>query len=633
MKALMNLLERRTLITKLALGFSIFLLLAILLGFFGLRTQQSMNRQIQQTFESDLLGLSNAKEAQIQYNIMGRTLRHALIVSDTNKRDQAIKDLTDAQTRMDKEIDAMRPRLFRDDAKTAMAKFDENLSTYKKNVSQAISLIQNNRVTEATDRVSSDAFRVSGAAASATLSAVVQMIEEGSRKAALEMQQLGDESARLMLLFLGFGCPLGLLMSWMIVLSIRRPAERIRLAVEQLAQGQLDTTVPHADFSNETGNLARSVLVLQAGAKEIDAQAWIKSNLALVSGALQTAVSFGELSRQLFSQLAKLIHIGHGVFYIHEEDANRLRLLGTYAYRERKDMAQYFDFGQGLVGQCALERTPMVISEPPPDYVHIGSSLGEATPSTIAVLPVLRNERLLGVLEIATFNDFGDKEQALLEGLMPILAMNLEILERNVKTNKLLNETRLQAERMERQAALLEEQSVEMEAQQVAIKATEDWYRSIIESAPDGMLVTDEQPCLAMPAASWPANSLKCWYLLPFASSMWPCATVITAAATTVSWAAKAKSCWVFAKMGLPLPSKWACPNCQPCVGGVPTCAHRCATSPSARWLNRPRATIQHFCKPCSTPFPTRCFTKARMRGSWVSIRPMSRPLVSRALI
>ncbi len=196
MNALLQLLERRSLFTQLAWGFSIFLLLAILLGVSGLRTQQAMNRQIQQTFESDLLGLSNAKEAQIQYNIMGRTLRQALIVSDTNKRDQAIKELTDAQASLDKAIASMRPRLFREDAKTAMARFDENLTTYKNNVSRAISLIQQGSLSDATDRVSSDAFRQSGQAASAALSAVVQIIEDGARSAALHMQQLGTDSAR-----------------------------------------------------------------------------------------------------------------------------------------------------------------------------------------------------------------------------------------------------------------------------------------------------------------------------------------------------------------------------------------------------------------------------------------------------
>ncbi|MBF0528976.1 MAG: PAS domain S-box protein, partial [Deltaproteobacteria bacterium] len=210
------------------------------------------------------------------------------------------------------------------------------------------------------------------------------------------------------------------------------------------------------------------------------------------------ADNFTDLSRKFLSRIAPLIHLGHGVFYIFEEESKRLRLLGGYAYRERKNLDQYFVLGQGLVGQCAMEREPIVITNPPEDYVRIGSSLGECTPRSISVLPVLRNERLLAVLELATFDHIGADEQALLDGLIPILAMSIELLERRNITDQLLAETRRQAENMEKQAARLEEQTGELEAQQQEIKATEEWFRGIIESAPDGMLVADERGAIIL---------------------------------------------------------------------------------------------------------------------------------------
>ncbi len=492
MNVLLTLLERRTLLAKLTLGFSIFLALTLLLGLFGLQTQQTLSDQIRQTYESDLLGISNAKEAQVQYNIMGRVLRHALILPDAAQRDNTLKDLAAAQTLMDLQIAELRPRIFRAEGKQALARLDEHLAAYKRNVSQAVSLLALGHIQAAIDGVASDAFASTGQATSKALSDVVKSKEEGARLAALASQQLASDNARLSYMFMVMGLGLGAVLAWLTILSVRRPVERVRQAVEQLAEGQLDIVIPCSDFDNEIGSLARSVQVLQAGAGQMEVQSWQKSNLALISNSLQTVTSFTDLSRTLFSKLAPLIHIGHGVFYIFEEDQQRLRLLGSYAFRERKSLEQYFDMGQGLVGQCAMERTSIVLTQPPIDYIHIGSGLGYAPPRAIAVHPIVRNERLLGVLELATFENFGAKEQSLLDGLLPILAMNLEILERSVKTNKLLAETQRQAEHMERQAARLEEQTVEMEAQQVEIKATEAWYRSIIESAPDGMLVCDQ---------------------------------------------------------------------------------------------------------------------------------------------
>ena len=317
---------------------------------------------------------------------------------------------------------------------------------------------------------------------------------------------------------------------------MNRPLDRLRDAVKQLASGKLDYEVPHSDYGNEVGDLARAVTVLQTEAQQMEAQRWIKTHIAAVSTELQAATSFSELSQTFLSSVAPLLKVGHAVFYLFEEEQRRLHMLGGYAFRERKNLDTYFAVGQGLVGQCALERAPIIITKPPADYIRIGSSLGEAAPNTIAVLPVLHNDQLLAVIELATFETFGANEQALLDGLMPILAMSMEIIERNTKTQQLLEETRRQAENMEKQAAKLEEQAVEMEAQQHEIKATEAWFRSIVESAPDGMLVVDEhgsiiltnhrsKRCSATSPANWSAARSRPWCRRTCAAAMWPCAT------------------------------------------------------------------------------------------------------------
>ncbi len=491
--SLLTHIEKRSLVTKLAWGFFVFLLLVVLIGFVSVRTQQLMGTQMQRTMESDLLGLSNAQSAQTQYNVIGRLLRHALLLSDANKRAQAIQDLHQAQTELDKEIAELRPRELRAETKLALSQLETDLATYRGNVDKAVALMQQGNVGEATDRVSSEAFQQAGKLASDALQKVVAIKKESAQQETAAVLQMAADNTRLTYGLVAGSLGLGVILGWVIVLSVRRPSDRIRLSVEKLASGQLDVLIPHADFANEMGSLARSIQVLQTGARQMEMQSWIKSNLAQTSNALQTANNFAELSRTLFSKLAQLINMGHGAFYVFEEESRRLRLLGTYAHRERKTLEQYFAMGQGLVGQCAMERSPIILTQPPADYVQIGSSLGESAPHMIAVLPVERNERLLGVVEIATFERFGQREQALLDGLMPILAMNLEILERSFKTNKLLDETRLQAQAMQAQAQAMQAQAHELQAQQTMLKDTEAWYRRVIESAPDGMLVTDAQ--------------------------------------------------------------------------------------------------------------------------------------------
>ncbi len=263
-------------------------------------------------------------------------------------------------------------------------------------------------------------------------------------------------------------------------------------AVGEFVAGNIERLVPHTDYPNELGALARAIEKLQGEARQLEDQRWIKTNTAEIAGDLQHATSFTDLSQRFMSGVAPLIRLGHGVFFIYEEQQKRLRQLGGYANRERSDPNQSFALGQSMVGQCAVERAPITITDPPEDYIRIPCCLGEGVPRRITLLPVVRNNNLLAVLELATFDQFSVREQALLDEMLPALAVSIEIFDRTVKTKRLLDETRRQAQDMERQAALLKDQQVEMEAQQQVIKATEAWYRGIIELAPDGLLVADE---------------------------------------------------------------------------------------------------------------------------------------------
>jgi PAS domain S-box-containing protein len=491
MKKLTIALERLSLKTKLLLVFGILVLWAVSIGVDALIGQRRLTEQMQTMYDKELLGVSAIKEARFEYAQIGRIVRMAILADDPAERDRALKQLGDAELSMKKAIEDTRQRSFRADGKRELVQFEEKYALYRRNIDRAIGLVLNGDTAQAQRYVGGLDFQQPGIEANGHLGEMARIKETGA-KAALQdaMTSAAYEEFTTLLLLLG-GAGLCIFLGTLIARSIRRPTEHIRATVELLAKGQLELAVPHTDYPNEIGDLARSITVLQNQARLMEAQRWTKTQIAEISAELQQVTSFTELSQKLLSRLAPLIHLGHGVFYIFEPENKRLRLLSSYAFRERKNLDQYFALGQGLVGQCAMEMQSIVITDPPADYVRIGSSLGEAVPRTIAVLPVIRNGTLLGVLELATFESFGEAEQTLLDGVMPILAMSLEILERNVKTQQLLKETQRQAQNMEKQAAQLEEQTIEMEAQQGELKATETWYRGIIESAPDGMMVTN----------------------------------------------------------------------------------------------------------------------------------------------
>ncbi len=433
-------LEARTLQSKLLAGFLALLLIALALGLEGLLSQGALRDEIQGIYEQELLGVIAAKDAQIDFAGIARSVRQAVLATDASERAAAITQLQAARERLPQALAALRSRTFRGENLAYLSQFEARSGRYIQDVSQVVELIGQERLEEARLMVTRPDFQARWGEGFTALSQVAEAKEQAARARLTQSLAVAERSQRESIAIMSLGVLVALLVGWLIARSIRGPTERIRASVEKLAAGQLDERVPHTDYPNEIGDLARAVAVLQGEARTLEERRWIKTHQAAISSELQAATSLEALGRTFLARMAPLLGMGQGVVYRYEEEARRLGLLAAYAHPAPGELSQYFDLGQGLVGQCALERAPILITQPPPDYLRMGSSLGEAPPGAIALLPVLRNDRLLAVLELATFTALGGKEQALLDELMPILAMSLEILERNVRTQDLLRE-------------------------------------------------------------------------------------------------------------------------------------------------------------------------------------------------
>ncbi|CAA7616115.1 putative Histidine kinase [Magnetospirillum sp. LM-5] len=498
MKAVLTAIAKWPLMRKILLGLSSITVIAVGINLYSLYGMSQISRTFDRFYVHEIATLSHLREARVQYAFMGRALRQAVLPQAPGERDVAYRQLADAEDSLRREMEQARKRLDPQANKDALAKFDAALSQYKGRVEHVVAAQRRGDLADSLALLAAPEFQQAGRAANDALADIVKGTEALAQRAAADARASSEAVMILALAILAGGLVLALGLGILIALSIRGPSESLRLAVDQLADGHLDVTVPHADYPNEIGGLARSIQVLQVQSRQLAAQRWIKTNQAAIGSQLQAATSLTELARDFLARLAPLLNIGHGVFYTFDQAERHLRLVGSYAFLARKTFRPTIALGQGLVGQCALERQPIIITDPPEDYVMIGSALGEAVPRAIMALPILHNDELMGVVELATFESFGPDQEALLEGVMPILAMTMEILERNIRTRELLEETQRQSENMEKQAARLEEQSVELEAQQTEIKATEAWYRGIIESAPDGMLVIDEGGTIVM---------------------------------------------------------------------------------------------------------------------------------------
>src|SRR5207237_1536109 len=124
-------------------------------------------------------------------------------------------------------------------------------------------------------------------------------------------------------------------------------------------------------------------------------------------------------SKLIMSELTPLVSAHHGAFYIMDagNHAPVLKLIASYAYKERKHVGNRFHLGEGLVGQAALEKKSILLTNVPEDYIRITSGLGEAPPRNILVLPVLFEGEVKAVIELASFLPFSQIHQLFLDQL------------------------------------------------------------------------------------------------------------------------------------------------------------------------------------------------------------------------
>jgi CheY-like chemotaxis protein/HAMP domain-containing protein/GAF domain-containing protein len=215
-------------------------------------------------------------------------------------------------------------------------------------------------------------------------------------------------------------------------------------------------------------------------------QDWLNSNMARFTGMLQGERDLETVSRLIMSELTPLVGSQHGAFFMMESpdgegDDFELRLIATYGYKQRKNVPNKFKIGEALVGQAALEQKPILITQAPDDYVRISSGLGEGAPVNVIVLPVLFEDQVLAVIELASFQRFSSVQQSFLEQLAESIGVVLNTIQANMRTEELLvqsqdltQELQSQSEELQAQQEELQQTNKELEEQAASLKASEE---------------------------------------------------------------------------------------------------------------------------------------------------------------
>jgi HAMP domain-containing protein/CheY-like chemotaxis protein/nitrogen-specific signal transduction histidine kinase len=241
-----------------------------------------------------------------------------------------------------------------------------------------------------------------------------------------------------------------------------------------VTQGDLSRSV-QVDASGEVAELKDNINTmidnLRLTTDRNTEQDWLKTNLARFTGMLQGQRDLSTVGRMLLAELTTLVNAQQGVIYRVEDGGEKvLRLIASYADSSQNGHQQTLAFGEGLVGQCAATKRRLLLTELPEDTVAIGSGLIQARPRSVIVLPVLFEDEVKAVIELASLTTFTALQLAFLEQLTASIGIVLNSIEATMRTEGLLKQSQQLAAELQTQQGELQQsnEQLEQKAQQLA---------------------------------------------------------------------------------------------------------------------------------------------------------------------
>jgi signal transduction histidine kinase/HAMP domain-containing protein/ActR/RegA family two-component response regulator len=224
-------------------------------------------------------------------------------------------------------------------------------------------------------------------------------------------------------------------------------------------------------------NINQMIRALAATTKVNEQQDWLKTNLTGFTRMLQGQRDLLTVAEQVLWELVRVVDSQYGTFYLARRDDDgelRLHLAASYAANGTTDQASRDVTIRGMVGQAALDKRRILVTNVPPDYVVVSSSLGRAAPLNLVVVPLLFEGEPKGVIELASFNPFTPVQLAFIDQLTESLGIVVATIEATMRTDELLRQSQGMAEELKKQQEELQNTNEALEEKARQLTAQKD---------------------------------------------------------------------------------------------------------------------------------------------------------------
>jgi tubulin-specific chaperone A len=269
--------------------------------------------------------------------------------------------------------------------------------------------------------------------------------------------------------------------------TIVRPIYQLVQAARQIGAGDF-TAQAEVESRDEIGEMAQSFnamtnnlrhrinaeeqakLEAEAANQNLEMQIWQTTGQAQLSDRMRGEQDLRTLANSIVQHVCEYLQVQIGALYVVEDRS--LTLAGHYAYSSKKP-TEHFKFGEGLVGQAAMEKRPLLFRDVPEHYITIRSGLGEAAPKNIMVFPLMYVDQVVGVIELGVLTQFNEMQIEFMDRVLSNIAIAFNTAQARARIDELLVQTQNQAEELQAQSEELRVANEELEAQTESLRASE----------------------------------------------------------------------------------------------------------------------------------------------------------------
>ncbi|MBY0163941.1 response regulator [Cytobacillus firmus] len=480
--------------SKLVIGFTTLLALMLVLTLIGYDRISYMNNQMDQIYQERYQKVRNSSGMRGEVNNMARELTNMILSNDPSTYTVSKQEIENMTAQAEEYFRLIKKSVNTAEEQQLLVRIERAVNEY---------IVYQNKTLELLS--TSDADGANALRNSTGQSVQEEMLISLNELSSYENQKINDDiaaakaaydrSVQMFIYIMAGGLLIGMLVILWILPSITRGINVVSMMLKSFGEGRLKAIRRiKVTSKDEFGDVARVFKDLSEDIIEKQRieetylqaqrdQSWLNSNMARVTELLEGINSLEEVGQRFISEFTPILGAHYGAIYIRQEDKhpNKLEMKGSYAHEGGEEPKVAFMVGEGLVGQAALDKKPVVLKSAPEDYMKVESAWGASKPASIMIYPILFESEVLGVVELASFEETTSLQEQLMSQLSQSLGIILNNITGRLRVEQLLRESQAMTEELQVQSEELQTQQEELrrtnenlEEQTNALKRSED---------------------------------------------------------------------------------------------------------------------------------------------------------------